>query len=217
MRRAEKIYESYNNFRAIITHKGMIRWEPGGVFKTICQINIRLYPFDHQACELHFGAWSYHTNKMNLTNPATVINMDSYKSNGEWHMRGTEARRTEFAYLCCPNERYSSIAFVVHISRRHNFYIFNIILPSVMTSVLLLSIFYCTPAQKVQIGVVVLLSFRIFLLNVADNIPKTSDHIPILGKCSMGNMCVYILPSVQSIKYNKISHRSRYRSFLSTN
>ena len=51
-----------------------------------------------------------------------------------------------------------------------------------MTSVLLLSIFFCTPAQKVQIGVVVLLSFRIFLLNVAGNIPKTSDHVPLLGE-----------------------------------
>lgn len=51
-----------------------------------------------------------------------------------------------------------------------------------MTSVLLLSIFFCTPAQKVQIGVVVLLSFRIFLINVTDSIPKTSDHIPLLGE-----------------------------------
>ena len=53
---------------------------------------------------------------------------------------------------------------------------------SMVTSVLLLSIFYCPPGQKVQIGVVVLLSFRIFLLNVTDSIPKTSDHIPLLGK-----------------------------------
>ena len=46
---------------------------------------------------------------------------------------------------------------------------------------LLLSIFFCTPAQKVQIGVVSLLSFQIFLLNVTDSVPKTSDNIPILG------------------------------------
>lgn len=64
---------------------------------------------------------------------------------------------------------------------RHLFYVINVIMPSLMTSVLLLSIFFCTPAQKVQIGVVVLLSFRIFLLNVSGNIPKTSDHVPLLG------------------------------------
>ena len=75
-----------------------------------------------------------------------------------------------------------SICLQLHIQRRYTFYVMNVILPSMVTSILLLSIFYCPPAQKVQIGVVVLLSFRIFLLNVTDSIPKTSDHIPLLGK-----------------------------------
>ena len=26
----------------------MVRWEPGGVFKTMCQIDITFYPFDEQ-------------------------------------------------------------------------------------------------------------------------------------------------------------------------
>ena len=43
-------------------------------------------------------------------------------------------------------------------------------------------LYFHTNDFQVQIGVVVLLSFRIFLLNVAGNIPKTSDHIPLLGK-----------------------------------
>ena len=34
---------------------------------------------------------------------------------------------------------------------RYTFYVMNVILPSLMTSVLLLSIFFCTPAQKVCI------------------------------------------------------------------
>lgn len=70
--RAEKIYEDYNNFRAIIRYDGLIRWEPGGVFKTMCQIDITYYPFDRQMCELVFGAWSYHTSKMNLTSPRLI-------------------------------------------------------------------------------------------------------------------------------------------------
>ena len=94
----------------------------------------------------------------------------------------TDARRGEFYFDCCPNERFANVAFQIYLRRRYTFYIMNVILPSLMTSVLLLSIFFCTPAQKVQIGVVVLLSFRIFLLNVTDSIPKTSDHIPLLGK-----------------------------------
>ena len=42
---------------------------------------------------LIFGAWSYHTTKMNLTNSATVVNLDSYEENGEWEIYRTESRR----------------------------------------------------------------------------------------------------------------------------
>ena len=152
-----------------------------GVFKTMCEIDITYYPFDEQRCEMTFGAWSYHTSKMNLSTMTDTVNLDSYNKNGEWEILMTSARRNEFSYECCPNEKFSNVAFTVFLRRRHMFYVLNVIMPSIMTSILLLSVFFCTPAQKVQIGVVVLLSFRIFLLNVAGNIPKTSDHIPLLG------------------------------------
>lgn len=178
---ADKIYGDYREFRAVLTSSGNLRWEPGGVFRTMCEIDITYFPFDEQRCALVFGAWSYHTTKMNLTNSSNDINMDSYEKNGEWQIVTTSAERNEFSYECCPNERFSFVAFTLQIRRRYTFYIMNVILPSMVTSILLLSIFYCPPAQKVQIGVVVLLSFRIFLLNVTDSIPKTSDHIPLLG------------------------------------
>ena len=45
---------------------------------------------------------------------------------------------------------------------------------------------------KVHIGVAALLSFRLFLLNVADTIPRTSDHVPLLGeaKCDIVRLIV---------------------------
>ena len=50
----------------MIDSSGTVHWEPGGVFKTMCVIDITYYPFDDQTCRLTFGAWSYHTAKMNL-------------------------------------------------------------------------------------------------------------------------------------------------------
>ncbi len=148
----------------------------------MCEIDITYYPFDEQTCKLIFGAWSYQTKKMNLSNIGDVVNTDSFEKNGEWEIFKTKSQRKEFSFACCPKERFSNVEFTLVLKRRYTFYVMNVILPSLMTSVLLLSIFFCTPAQKVQIGVVVLLSFRIFLLNVTDSIPKTSDHIPLLGK-----------------------------------
>jgi len=64
---AESIYGEYKEFQAVLRRNGRVRWEPGGVFRTMCPIDIRYYPFDEQVCELVFGAWSYYTTKMNLT------------------------------------------------------------------------------------------------------------------------------------------------------
>ena len=183
--RANEIYGDYSKFRALINHTGLVHWEPGGVFNTTCRIDITYFPFDDQHCDIKFGAWSYHTHKMNLTNASSQVNIDSYDRNGEWAILGTNSARHEFAYDCCPNEAFSFVSFTLHMRRRYTYYVMHVILPSMVTSVLLLSIFYCPPSQKVQIGVVVLLSFRIFLLNVSDIIPKTSDHIPLLGECSL--------------------------------
>lgn len=178
---AESIYGEYKEFQATLRSDGTLRWEPGGIFKTMCNIDITYYPFDEQRCELVFGAWSYYTTKMNLTTDSVRINLGTYETNGEWEITGTSAARREFHFECCPHQRFSNIAFTIELRRRHTFYIMNVILPGILTSAVLLSIFFCVPSQKVHIGVAALLSFRLFLVNVADTIPRTSDHVPLLG------------------------------------
>ncbi len=56
--------------------------------------------------------------------------------------RARPQKRTQSFTLVCSLFRY--------MRRRHTFYIMNVILPSILTSVLLLSIFFCTPGQKVR-------------------------------------------------------------------
>ena len=45
---AEAIYQDYSEFQAVLHPNGLIKWEPGGVFKTMCRIDITYYPFDKQ-------------------------------------------------------------------------------------------------------------------------------------------------------------------------
>ena len=55
VRRAEEIYGDYREFRAILAADGRIRWEPGGVFKTMCEIDITYFPFDEQVKAFYFS------------------------------------------------------------------------------------------------------------------------------------------------------------------
>jgi len=131
----------------------------------------------------------------------------SYEANSEWEVVGTSVQRKEFHFECCPTELFSNIVFSVEIRRRHEFYVMNIVLPGVLTSAVLLSIFYCIPSQKVHIGVAAILSLRLFLVNVADNVPRTSDHIPMLGP--------YITVHIRNLDlYNWLSSRGVFMILL---
>lgn len=141
----------------------------------MCEIDITYYPFDEQVCALVFGAWSYHTSKMNLTTSTSVVNLDSYKTNGEWEIFSTYAVRNEFNYECCPHEKFSNVEFKVFLRRRHTFYVLNVILPSIMTSVLLLSVFFCTPNQKVSRIYRLSTLLLVFLLNFP-SCPQTGPN-----------------------------------------
>ena len=53
-----------------------------------------------------------------------------------------------------------------------------------MLSMLTLLVFCMPPdaGEKVSLSITVLLSFTVFMLMVSDNMPQTSNNIPILGK-----------------------------------
>jgi len=74
--------------------------------------------------------------------------------------------------------------------RRRLIYLFiiksplNIILPCISLNVLSLLAFCLPPdaGEKVTLGITVLLSYSVFMLLVAENMPPTSEFVPLIGK-----------------------------------
>ena len=176
--------QEFEKIRVLISHSGKVHWEPGGVFSTTCDIDITFFPFDRQYCPIEIGAWSYTSNRMNLTNTINRIEMTEFKQNGEWDIRGTRAEWEGVELPCCAGMVYSKVKFTVQMNRRYMFYIMNIILPCLLLSVLILIVFCVPPdaGEKISSGISVLLAFTVFLLMLADNVPRTSLDVPILGE-----------------------------------
>jgi len=57
---AEDLSPDFRKVRILVNHDGHVHWEPGGVFTTTCDIDIRYFPFDDQSCPIQIGAWAYY-------------------------------------------------------------------------------------------------------------------------------------------------------------
>ena len=162
---------------------------PGGKFTTSCQLDISLYPFDRQACGLDFVDWTYDGRFVNLVNSSAEIGLDVYKTHGEWDITATESLRFDQFFGSDPGIPFPTVRFVLHLQRKPRYYLINVVAPCVLMSLLAMLVFYLPPdsGEKVSLGITVLLSFSVFLLLVADNVPKTSEDVPLIGTyCGVG-------------------------------
>ena len=70
-----------------------------------------------------------------------------YVNSSEWDIEETHAKRHVRYYPCCDDEPYPDLTFYLTIRRRPAFYIYVLILPSVLLSVLTLVLFWIPPQR----------------------------------------------------------------------
>jgi len=76
------------------------------------------------------------------------------------------------------------ITYTVQMRRKPLFYVFNMIMPCFIITLISLLGFYIpsNSGEKVSMGITTLLSMTVFLMLVAENMPPTSDVLPLVGK-----------------------------------
>ena len=69
------------------------------------------------------------------------------------------------------------------MTRRPLFYVFNMILPSLLITLVGFLGFLIPPdsGEKISMGVTTLLSMTVFLMVIADSMPPNSDSVPLIG------------------------------------
>ena len=92
---------------------------PQGVYTTIVLIILDLFAQfclgSLQHCHLIIGAYSYQSERMNITNASDFIETHDFQPNGEWHVFRTSAV-WNITYLdCCPDIGYSHVRFTLHM------------------------------------------------------------------------------------------------------
>lgn len=116
-------------------------------------------------------------------NKSTTVDLSNYIKSGEWDLQNVYVQRNVKYYSCCPDEPFPDVFFYIYIRRRILYYLFNIIFPCIWLSILSLVGFWLPPdsGEKITLGITVLLAFSVFMLLIAENIPATSEMVPLIG------------------------------------
>ncbi|GMT36339.1 hypothetical protein PFISCL1PPCAC_27636, partial [Pristionchus fissidentatus] len=186
---ADENFDSTYPVNYVVSHTGDVLHVPPGIMKLSCKIDITWFPFDDQICWLKFGSWTYSGSFIDLrisppndTVSYEVEGMDRqyYVDNGEWNLLTTPARNETKIF---DGEPYPAVYFYLIIQRRTLYYGLNLIIPSLLISLMTVLGFTLPPdaGEKITLEITILLSVCFFLSMVADMTPPTSEAVPLIG------------------------------------
>ncbi len=180
-------YASSISTNVIVDHKGNVTWLSMMIFRSSCAIDVKYFPFDEQNCTMLFSSWTYDGYQVNMVKVGEDGDVSNYIKNSEWRLYKLHAIRDVKVYSCCPTEPYPYVTYTIQIRRKPLFYVFNMIVPCFLITLVALLGFYIPSdsGEKVTMGITTLLSMTVFLMLVAESMPPNSDVLPLIGKTAL--------------------------------
>ncbi|XP_006817844.1 neuronal acetylcholine receptor subunit beta-2-like [Saccoglossus kowalevskii] len=192
---------SYINFLikqiAIIYYTGEILWAAPVIYVSSCSVDVTYFPFDMQNCSMKFGPWQHDGTEVYMHG---VANKEEYQSDGQWDLVEVTAVENVEYYPDHPEVPYTDVRFGLVFTRRPQYYVFNLLLPNALFTVVTITVFYLPPesGEKISLSITILLSLTVFQLMLADFMPPSS-FLPFVGYYFIGVMVLVSMSLVSSV------------------
>jgi nicotinic acetylcholine receptor len=138
-------------------------------------VNIKYFPFDTQKCDLKFTAWSYRKVEVEIHKGNKGVVLDDYVKNAAWDLVSSTSQDvvTEEA----------AVVFTLHLKRKPLFFLFNIIGPVILLSILNIFTFVLPveSGEKAGYSITVFLALAVFLTIISDQLPNNSDTVSLMA------------------------------------
>uniref|UniRef100_A0A0N5C913 Acetylcholine receptor subunit alpha-type deg-3 n=1 Tax=Strongyloides papillosus TaxID=174720 RepID=A0A0N5C913_STREA len=155
------------------------------IYTTTCRLNVRFFPYEQENCTLTISSWTNDKSALDYYADAHV-NLENFIRNEEWDVISFKVFRHEYKYACCEQPWVILQASLV-MRRKPLYYLVNLIIPTSIITLVAITGFF-TPGstsndrtEKINLGITTLLAMSILMLMVCDQMPTTSEFVPLIA------------------------------------
>lgn len=162
--------------QVVINYTGEIRWSSPAIISSSCKVDAPHFPFDDQKCTLEFGSWTFDESKMDLDVSYPYIDKESYSENEEWDCYDNKIERSVTKYKCC-SASYPFAEVTIFMKRRPAFFMYNLIIPCGLITVVSLFSFILPPnsGERVSFIMTVLVAMSVYMMIVNEEMPHSAE------------------------------------------
>ena len=150
-------------------------------------MNLRIFPYDTQMCQLAFGPWHHHTGVVNLSE-SSYADFSYYDPATDFKLMEMTAKRHLLTSYPGYPEQYANVTYTFHLKRVSGEYSVKLVLVGIITGVLILATFPLPPASHEKITLCGLL-FMCLLLQLI----YLHDIVPASGETLLTNFLIFAL------------------------
>ncbi|CAJ0939455.1 unnamed protein product, partial [Mesorhabditis belari] len=179
--------EAWPDYRrpARLTSDGAVYLDSMAVATLSCLMDLGTFPFDTQTCPIAFALNTYSVNQITMEGVLFPdFDYSKLSGNGEWELRNITK---EMIRVPSDIAALDLLFFNLHLKREPNFYLYVIVLPCFLLTLLSVIGMFWTENNKdeqltkLSIGLTSMMSMTIFVQMVSEQIPRTSTF-PLLGE-----------------------------------
>lgn len=168
---------------ALVYNDGMIYWIPPSTFFSICEVNLKYYPYDVHTCTLKFASWTMSGEDIDLQliQGYHLSLEEAYNDGGEWEAVSSNGVYSNTFYDCCTTP-FPDVTFTLVVRRRSPLYKLAILCPILASIGIALAAFCLSPVSQIRItlNALALLLLVLELTHLSSKLPPVGSSPPVI-------------------------------------